>query len=272
MVYSYIHALHQIKLCWKICLMYTKHTKHTHTHRILLWRIIKLKMCSSFKMKCRLLIKSQIFPFKTQGKNVFLKPQMAKWMFLKFFCLRIFFSLIIPLRLYSLSVLIMVSSQSSNTATFNNNAHLFLQCSSSMILQWPALPCNDSRDKLRSGIRTDFSPCFLSLCICSIHMSLKTLVKQFLTTPLGYDDTSLSYILASPLIFLLLDNIRITITEVNLFNYLTFTYHRKAGITALYRYTSYTTTKESKRCLSKWIINTTKNEEFVARGRSSTVW
>ena len=231
-------------------------------------------MCSSFKMKCRLLIKSQIFPFKTQEKIfLFLKPQMAKWMFLKFFCLRIFFSLIIPLRFYSLSVLIMVSSQSSNTATFNNNAHLlFLQCSSSMILQWPALPCNDSWDKLRSGIRTDFSPCFLSLCTCSIHMSLKTLVKQSLTTLLGYDDTSLSYILASPLIFLLLDNIRITVTKVNLFNTLTFTYHRKAGITALYRYTSYTTTKESKSCLSKWIINTMKNEEFVARGRSSTVW
>lgn len=111
-----------------------------------------------------------------------------------------------------------------------------------------------------------------SLCICTIHESLKTLVIQFLPIPLGYDDTSLSYILASPLIFLLLDDIRITITKVNLFNTLTFTYRRKVGITALYRYTSYITTKESKSCLSKWIINMMENEEFVARGRSSTAW
>lgn len=111
-----------------------------------------------------------------------------------------------------------------------------------------------------------------SLCICTIHKSLKTLVIQFLPIPLGYDDTSLSYILASPLIFLLLDDIRITITKVNIFNTLTFTYHREVGITALYRYTSYITTKESKSCLSKWIINTMENEEFVARGRSSTAW
>ena len=132
-------------------------------------------MFSSFKMKCRLLIKSQIFPFKTQEKMfLFLKPQMAKWMFLKFFCLRIFFSLIIPLRPYSLSKLIMVSSQSSNAATFNNNAHLFLQISSSMILQWPALLSNDSQDKLRSGIRTGVSPCSLSLYLHYSRVSENT--------------------------------------------------------------------------------------------------
>lgn len=111
-----------------------------------------------------------------------------------------------------------------------------------------------------------------SHCICTIHISLKPPVIQFLTIHPGHDDTFLSYILASPLIFLLLDNMRITNTEGSLSNTLTFTYHRKVGITALYRDNSYGMTKEPKNYFSKRIINTMKNEVLVEMGRPSPVW
>ena len=111
----------------------------------------------------------------------------------------------------------------------------------------------------------------VSHCISTIHISLKTPVIQFLTIHLGHDDTFLSYILASPLIFLLLDNIRITNTKVSLSNTLTFTYHRIAGITALYGDNSYGMTKEPKSYFSKRINNTMKNEVLVETGRPSPV-